>query len=350
MIKPHRMRLIIFVLLAVGLSQNSFGQFAFNNVPLKLKNPPADSYRIIQTRNGERTKVEEFDISGRQIFQYIQGDIPPFFNWTEPHRFIYAYEFDEYGKTVKRYAFNSNAGHNIYEYVFVNESKVKYSYERRSQDEGEQNSNAYANIERLQTFSDMKNSSEVSVISESERFFLKKEFLDANGNPTRVVEYSKMYKDTLSTVIEYDNEQREIKRTIVNSTGEINRESVCKYPDARSQVSTINHYRNGQKAFAYQFAETKNEEGETEISYSERKGLLNVRHNLYNKEGYLIGITVYETKFKGKLIVPISKKFKKVADMKYTYNDLGLLIKEEMNNYETGEKETRSYEYRIENL
>ena len=184
----------------------------------------------------------------------------------------------------------------------------------------------------------------------SERIFLKKEFLDANGNLIKSIEYSKMYKDTLSTVIEYDNEQREVKRTVVNSKGEINRQNNYTYPDAKSKVSTIINFRSGQRTTMYQFVETVNEDGKKEFSYSERNGILNVRHNQYNKEGYLISITVFEAKFKGKLIVPISKKFKKMAEMKYTYNELGLIEKEEMNNYKTGEKETRTYKYQIENI
>jgi hypothetical protein len=345
-----RLRLINFVLLVFGLSINCFGQFAFNNVQFELKNPPTNSYRIIQTGDAETTKVEEFDASGRQVFQYIQGDIPTFFNWTEPHRFIYAFEFDATGNIVKRYAFNSNAGHSIYEFDFANSGKLKYSYERNYPDEGKQNTNAYANIERIQTFSDLMNSGEVSVMNASERIFLRKELLDVNGDLIKSTEYSKMYHDTLSTVIEYDNEQREVKRTIVDSKGEINRENIYAYPDTKSKISTIINFRNGQKISTYQFSETVIEDGEKEFSYSERNGILNVRHNQYNKEGYLISITVYETKFKGELMVPISKKFKKTAEMKYMYNDLGLMEKEEMNNYETGEKETRTYEYQIENL
>lgn len=344
------MKSIILVFFVIGLSTNCYGQFAFNNISFELKNPPTNPYRIIQTRNGVTAKVEEFDRDGRQVFKYIQGDTPPYFKWKEPHRFIYAFEFDSAGNIVKRYAFNSNAGHNIYEFDFTNGGKVIYSYEKKYPDEGEQNTNAYANIERIQTFSDLKNSDEVSVINASERIFLRKEFLDDNGNLIRSTEYSKMYKDTLSTGIEYDNELREIKRTVVNSKGEINRQNNYDYPDAKSKISTIINFRRGQKTSTYQFAEIMNEDGEKEFSYSERKGILNVRHNQFNKEGYLISITVYETKFKGQLIVPISKKFKKTAEMKYTYNEAGLLEKEEMNNYKTGEKEARTYEYRIENL
>jgi hypothetical protein len=350
MLKSQRMRSIFFVLLLVGLSINSFGQFAFNNISFELKNPPTNPYRIIQTRNSVTAKVEEFDREGRQVFKYIQGDIPPFFKWTEPHRFIYAFEFDSAGNIVKRYVFNSNSGHNIYEFDFTNGGKVIYSYERNYPDDGEQNTNAYANIERIQTFSDLKNSDEVSVIKASERIFLRKEFLDVKGNLIRFTEYSKMYKDTLSTLIEYDNELREIKRTVINSKGEINRQNNYDYPDANSKISTIINFRGGQKTSTYQFAEIMNEDGEKEFSYSERKGTLNVRHNQFNKEGYLISITVYETKFKGQLIVPISKKFKKIAEMKYKYNEAGLFEKEEMNNYKTSEKEVRTYEYRIENL
>jgi hypothetical protein len=46
------------------------------------------------------------------------------------------------------------------------------------------------------------------------------------------------------------------------------------------------------------------------------------------------------TKFKGELIVPISKKAKKTSQLFYFYNPEGLLEKEEMTNYKTGKKKT----------
>lgn len=64
--------------------------------------------------------------------------------------------------------------------------------------------------------------------------------------------------------------------------------------------------------------------------------------------GYLTNVIVYTTKYRNELIIPLSKKFKMTAEMKYSYNSDGLLGKEEMNNYKLGEKETRMYTYVIE--
>jgi len=114
------------IAITIGMFQNAFSQFAFNNVSLKLKNPPNNSYKIIQTRKGEITKIEEVNENGNGIFQYIQVDIPTFFNWNEPHRFIYAFEFNNRGDKTKRYAFNSNAGHNIYEYEYDLENREMF--------------------------------------------------------------------------------------------------------------------------------------------------------------------------------------------------------------------------------
>ena len=73
MTNSQRMKSIILVFFVLELNTNSYGQFAFNNIEFELKNSPTNLYRIIQTRDGATTKVEEFDRAGRQVFQYIQG-------------------------------------------------------------------------------------------------------------------------------------------------------------------------------------------------------------------------------------------------------------------------------------
>ena len=340
--------IFLFLLTFVTL-QNSYGQFTFNNIPFKLKNHPDSSFRIIQSRDGETSKIEEFDKEGNLIFQYIQGDIPPFFNWTDPHRFIYAFEFDGTGNIIKRYALNSNAGHNIYEYEyeFANEGIVKTIYERNYPDEGGRNTNAYANISRIQSFDELIQSSEVVKMMSSEKLSLKVEFLNDARKPVEVNEYSYTFRDSLKTIIKYDNNLNELSRKLITSKGEVRREINYDYPDENTQITTIINYRNGKKISSYQSAKVKKEKDESEIEYSISGGKLNIRYYQY-QDGYLTKIVVYNTRFRDDLIVPLSKDFKKVAQMVYSYNEDGLIVKEQMTNYETGKSETRIYKYDIE--
>jgi hypothetical protein len=328
--------------------QNGFSQFAFNNVPFKLKNPPSDSYKIIQKRGGEITKIEEVNESGDVIFQYIQGDIPPFFNWNEPHRFIYAFEFNDRGDKTKRYAFNSNAGHNIYEYEYDFDNSLKTTYKRSYPvPEKSKNSNAFANISIIKDFDKLVESSEVLSMTNSDKDFLEVAYLNKSGQPIKIEEYSKMYRDSTTTLIEYDLEEREILKKIITSSGEMKRKIRTNYPDDKTKITAIINYRNGQEMSTYRHAEVIDSLNDTKIEYSVRDKELNVRLYQYNNE-YLTNIIVYNAKYKKQLIVPISKKFKVTAEMKYSYNSDGLLEKEEMNNYKTGEKETRVYTYVIE--
>lgn len=344
------MRILILTILLIGIFQNGYSQFAFNNVSFKLKNPPPHPFKIVQVRDGEITKIEEYSDSSTVVFQYVQGDIPPFFNWKEPHRFIYAYEFDESGRTIKRYDFNSNAGLNIYEYDYNLERNTKTTFERSfPETEVDKNTNTYANISRIKTFKDLKESSEVSTIMDAEKFILKVEYLNDAEKPIQIKEYSNMYRDSINTFIDYDQSFRELSTRVVSSANEILREGRSEYPNNNTKITTINNYRNHLKVSTYRFAEVKNDVEGTETKYSEINGELTVRHYQY-EDGNLTTITVYDTKFKDQLIVPISKKSKKVAEMKYSYNSEGLLEKEEMENYKTGQKETRIYKYQIENL
>ncbi len=327
--------------------QSSYGQFAFNNIPFKLKNQPASSFRIVQTRDGETLKIEEFDINGNLIFQYIQGDKPPFFNWTEPHRFIYAFEFDETGKIVKRYAFNSNAGHNVYEYEFENDGIVKTTYARNYPVNGSGNTNPYAGISKIKNFNDLKKSSEVLRMMSSERHFLEVEYLNDKGKPIEINEYSHTYRDSVKTIIEYDDKLNELYRKVLTSKGEVKREINNSYPDKNTHITTIVSYREGKEISSHQFAKVKDEGNESEIEYTVNSGKLNIRFYQY-ESGYLTKIVVYSTNYKGDLIVPLSKDHKKIAEMVYSYNENGLMDKEEMTNYKTGRTEARTYEYVIE--
>jgi hypothetical protein len=347
--RHQRMRKLILIALTIGMFQNAYSQFAFNNVPFKLKNPPSDSYKIIQKRNGEITKVEEVNENGDVIFQYIQKDIPPFFNWNEPHRFIYAFEFNSKGDKIKRYAFNSNAGHNIYEYDYDYDNNLKSSYKRSfPEPKDSKNTNAYANISRIKNFKELVESSEVLSMTNSDKDFLEVAYLNKPGQPIRIEEYSKIYRDSITTLIEYDLQDREILKKVISSTGELKKKITSNYPDNNTKITAIINYRNGQEMSTYRHAEVLDSLNDTKIKYSVSGKELNVRLYQYDN-GYLTKIIVYSTKYKNQMIVPISKKFKVTAEMKYSYNSDGLLEKEEMNNYKTGEKETSVYAYEIEN-
>lgn len=76
---------------------------------------------------------------------------------------------------------------------------------------------------------------------------------------------------------------------------------------------------------------------------------MNIRQYKY-VDNYLVKIKVYETSYRNKLIVPVSNSFKLIAEIKYKYNAEGLLKKETMNNFLTGDRKSNKYEYNIETL
>ncbi|MEQ9090169.1 MAG: hypothetical protein RIE52_03720 [Balneola sp.] len=338
---------IFTLLLTLVISKANYGQFLFNNVPFELDSKPENSFLIKQMRENEMTKIEEFDDKGNLIFQYIQGDIPPFFSWSEPHFFIYAFEYDEVGNIVKRYAFNSNAGHNIYEYETNSDSTVKTIYVRNYPERGNRNTNAYSNISEIKNFSELLESTEVITMMSSEKLFLKFEYLNNQGKPIQIDEYSYTYRDSIQTRIEYDKKLNELWKKVITSDGEVKREINYDYPNDETRITKIINYRNGKESYSYQSAKVTDKENDAEIEFSISGEDLNIRFYQY-ENGKLVNIRVYKTEFSGDLIVPLSNNFEKTAQMVYSYNELGLLEKERMDNYETGEKEIRTYKYEID--
>lgn len=342
------MKTLITILFTFSIFQVAYSQFAFNNVPFKLKNPPSTGYKIIQYKTDEISKIEEVNQKGEIIFQYKQGEIPPYFNWTEPHRFIYAFKYNKNGKLLKRYALNSNAGHHIYEYHYNEELRTKTRYEKTfPRDKSLMNTNAYSNIERINSYKQLLESSEVTEMMAAPSVFIDKTYLNEVQLPIKIQSYSKMYKDSVCSIIEYNTEGKEISKKNTLSTGEIKRENRYSYTNENTKTTTINNYRNGQPTSSYQFATVTDSTKETETTYSISKKVLKIRHYQY-KDGYLIRVLVYKTKYKKKLIVPITKKCTRLAQMEYTYNQNGLLEREVMNNYETREKVDKTYTYKIE--
>jgi len=332
------------------ICKNTYSQFAFNNIEFKLKNPPESSYKIFQTEKGKLKKILEFDNKGRIIFDYRETEIPLFFNWKEPHRFIYAFEYDTKGRIVKRYAFNSNAGLSIYSYEYGKNplTKTLNTQEYPEDKEYEQNTNTYAFISKFKNFEQLEQSKEVSTIISSTKIKGYVENLNEENKPIKIKEYSRMYGDTIVTSIKYNSKGKELSKRIVGtSTNEIKREIISEFRQ-NSEITEIINFRNGEKTSVYRFAESKNQTKNTETKYSERKGILNIRHNIFDKDGSLIKVTVFETEFKGDLIIPLTADLRKTSEMIYKYNKKGLLEKEIMTNYKTKKKDTRKYKYRIE--
>ena len=343
----NSLKLILFLFI---ISQNVHGQFAFNNIEFKLKNPPSSSYKIIQTEKGKLKKVLEFNNDGKIIFDYRETEIPPFFKWKEPHRFIYANEYDTSGRIIKRYDFNSNAGLSIYSYEYGQNplTKTLYKQEYTESKETEKNTNANAFISKFKNFEELKKSNEVANIISSPKIKGYIENLNQNNKPIEIKEYSRMYGDTTITSLKYNSKGEELlKRVVGTSKNEIKREVISEF-NQNSEITEIINFRNGEKTSVYRFAESKNQAENTETKYSERNGVLNIRHYTFDKDGYLIKVIVFETDFKGDLIIPVTSDLKKTSEMLYKYNKDGLLEKEIMTNYKTGKKDTRKYKYRIE--
>ncbi len=345
--KINYLKLILFLFI---ISQNVHGQFAFNNIEFKLKKTPTSSYKIIQTEKGKLKKILEFNNNGKIIFDYRETEIPPFFNWKEPHRFIYAFEYDTNGRVVKRYAFNSNAGLSIYSYEYGKNplTKTLNTQEYPETEDYKQNTNTYAFISKFKNFEQLKKSNEVSTIISSPKVKGYVENLNEGNKPIVIKEYSRMYGDTIVTSIKYNSKGEELSKRIVGtSSNEIKREIISEFGE-NTEITEIINFRNGKKTSTYRFAESKNQAKNTETKYSERKGILNIRHNIFDKDGYLTKVTVFETEFKGDLIIPVTSDLRKTSEMIYKYNKKGLLEKEIMTNYKTGKKDTRKYKYRIE--
>lgn len=339
--------LTIFTLL---IFSNSFGQFAFNNIEFKLKEPPESAYRIMQTEKGQLKKIVEFNSDNKIIFDYRETEIPPFFKWKEPHRFIYANEYDKDGRIVKRYDFNSNAGLSIYSYEYGKNplSKTLFTQKYPKPEDLKQNTNAYAFISKFKDFEQLKNSKEVEKIISSPKLKGYTEILNIEYKPVEKKEYNKMYRDTITTYFQYNSNGDEIfKKEVSLSNNETKRE-VHSIFEQNSEITEIKNFRNDKITSVYRFANSKNLDKNTKTEYSERKGVLNIRHYEYDQDNYLIKVSVYETEFKENLIVPITSDLQKTSEMIYEYNKDGLLEKEKMTDYKNNKKDIRKYKYQIE--
>ncbi|MEN8899546.1 MAG: hypothetical protein ABF247_00815 [Nonlabens sp.] len=331
------------------LSQPAYAQFALNNLDLKLKNPPTGNYTITQKEDGEIKKIVQFNDDGKIIFEYRETEIPTIFQWKEPHRFIYAFEYDSNGRIIKKYDFNSNAGLSIYTYEYGMNPSKKTSFEQKYIDKEEvaKNSNAYAFISKFKNFKQLKDSELVATINQSskEKGFTEK--LNSNGLPIEREEYSDIYKDTIVTSIQYHLNGKELfRRVISKNSGEVRKEIMVQYR-ANSEFKDITNFKNGNQSTSYKFAKALNAKSKSFVEYAENKGFLTIRSYIY-KDDYLDRVSVFQSKFEGELIVPITKRTMKTAEISYKYNDDGLLEKETMRNYRNGKKESRKYKYNIE--
>lgn len=342
------MKKILVLVLTLFTFQSFHAQFAMNNIELKLKNPPNSSYTIVQTKKKKVKKIAEYDTEGRLIFDYRETEIPPFFNWKEPHRFIYAKEFDSKGRVTKRYDFNSNAGLSIYIYEYQGDIRKMYELEYTDSKEKKINTNSYAYINKIQSFSDLVKSKEVANILNSKKRFVHIEKLNKQLIPTQKKRYSERHKDTLVTSYTYNSKGKETSAKVTfQSSGLTERAVITNYPKEGLEETEILNYRNGKKSYTYRYSEVIDEIQNTKTSYSERNKTLNIRHSSFDENGLPIRVEVFETPFQGKLVVPISKVLKKTAEIIYSYNEEGLLKKEVMTNYKTRKKDTRKYQYKI---
>ncbi len=344
------MKLNLPTIVTLLICSSSFGQFAFNNIEFKLKEPPESAYRIIQTEKVQLKKILEFNSDNKIIFDYRETEIPPFFKWKEPHRFIHTNEYDTEGRIVKRYDFNSNTGLTIYSYVYGQNPLTKTLFKQEfPETEGfKQNINAYAFISKFKNFKQLKNSKEVSTIISSPKMKGYVEYLNQENKPIKIKEFSRIYGDTIVTSIKYNTKGEELSKKVVGtSTNEIKRKVINEFGQ-NSKITEIINFRNGEKTSIYRFAESKNINENTETEYSERNGILDIKHKIFDKDGYLTKVTVFDTDFKGDLIIPVTSDLRKTSEMIYKYNKDGLLEKEIMTNYKTGKKDVRKYKYRIE--
>lgn len=235
-----------------------------------------------------------------------------------------------------------------YEYGQNPLTKTLKTQEYPENEDFKQNTNTYAFISKFKNFEELKKSEEVSTIISSPKIKGYVENLNQNSKPVKIKEYSRMYGDTIVTFIEYNSKGEELLKKVVGiSTNEVKREVISEFGQ-NSKITEIINFRNGEKTSVYRFAESNNPTENTETEYSERNGILNIRHKEFDKDGYLTKVTVFETEFKGDLIIPINSDLRKTSEMIYKYNKDGLLEKEIMTNYKTGKKDTRKYKCRIE--
>jgi hypothetical protein len=341
------MKKTIVLIIALLLSQYFHAQFAMNNIELKLKEAPNTEHTIIQRHNGTIKKIAEYDAKGRLIFDYRESSFP-YFNWKEPHRFIYAKEYDDQGRLIKRYDFNSNAGLSIYLYEYVGNSRTRYRLEH-PEDGKKINTNPFAYINYIQSYSDLLASKEVATILKAPKEFINRETFNEENQLIRESKYNERRKDSLITHYRYDGQGNEIYKSVLfQNANEIDRETLTRRQNENTTESVIIGYRDGQKSYSYLFASVNDTIQNTVTNYSKYGGALNIRQKFFDADSLVTDIYVYETSFSGTLIVPVSEELKKTAHMRYQYNKEGLLMKEEMNNYKTGKSDTREYTYQIE--
>lgn len=344
------MKLNHLTILTLLIYTNSFGQFAFNNIEFKLKEPPESAYRIIQTEKGQLKKILEFNSNNKIIFDYRETEIPPFFNWKEPQRFIYANEYDKDGRIVKRYDFNSNAGLSIYTYDYGQNPKTKTLFTQKYPEtkDFKQNTNAYAYISKFKDFKQLKYSKEVEKIISSPKLKGYTEILNSQNKPIEKKEYSNMYRDTILTTFQYNSNGDEAFKKVVGISNNETKREISNTFGQNSETTEIKYFIDGEVISIYRFANSKNQDNNTKTEYSEGSGILNIRHYEYDKDDYLIKVSVFETEYNGNLIVPITSDLQKTSEMIYEYNKDGLLKIESMTDFKKNKKDIREYKYRID--
>lgn len=235
-----------------------------------------------------------------------------------------------------------------YEYGQNPVTKTLFTQEYPETEDFKQNTNAYAYISKFKDFKELKSSKEVEKITSSPKLKGYTEILNSQNKPIEKKEYSRMYRDTIVTSFEYNSNGDETFAKVVGISNDETKREINNTFGQNSETTEIKNFRDGKVTSVYRFANSKNQEKNTKTEYSERSGVLNIRHYEYDKENYLIKVSVYETEYNGNLIVPITSDLQKTSEMIYEYNKDGLLEKEKMTDYKKNKKDIRKYKYQIE--
>jgi hypothetical protein len=235
-----------------------------------------------------------------------------------------------------------------YEYRQNPVTKTLFTQEYPETKDFKQNTNAYAYISKFKDFEQLKRSKEVEKINSSPRLKSYTEILNSQNKPIEKKEYSKIYRDTIVISFQYNsNGDETFKKVVGISNNEIKREINSTFGQ-NSETTEIKNFRDEEITSVYRFANSKNQDKNTKTEYSERRGVFNIRHYEYNKDDYLIKVSVYEEEYNGNLIVPITSDLRKISEVIYEYNKDGLLEKEKMTDYKKNKKDIRKYKYQIE--
>ena len=317
------------ILFLLFFSQAAYGQFALNYNKSKFKNPPSTAYTLIQTCEGEPRRLLKYNDDGESYFSCTVSD----YDWNgKPMVHVYAHDFDEFGRDEKYYSFHSNIGLTIYSYEYVENPyrRIKYVQKYKPGIELKKNSNHYAYISKFKSLAQLKASEEVITTLAAPKKKQVVQILNNDGLPVEIREYNALYRDSMLTTIQYDEDGVELLR---------NRSLLSEANKNFFKEINRNHHK--------EFDELIDENKHTRTTFRREKKKLIIKHYTYDVDDYLMKIEIYKTKFKDELIVPIDSKLQKTAQMIFIRNEDGLVIRETMTNFVEDTIDVRNYEYQL---